>query len=557
MGQKDAIKAQNAANVAQEQVRKEQQALNYFNAMDNYYLRQYQDEQNKAIGDEIQKQEFQDAQIVADLKKDSQLRAFDLSEQRYREQLEINQAEYGRARDNLGRQFDSTVRQIDEQLVDQQRAYDIELAQASFSADEAQRARAAAFDEYGLRTREDALSIDRARDQLTRRGSIRDAGTARQSQFLQQDRADVESQSGEIRSLRTQQNLLVANREKSAQLEEFRARINLDSQLSNIAFQKEGQRMEGLAREGQAKARGRKGRSAVRSLQTTRALAGINTARLTNQAFFAKQDFQATQDAVALGLEAIGIEDDMAKVRETTALEQLATRSSRLTTQDTYDTAVSTAEAQADATEQLRLEEQESLLSDISFNRLEAGTAEADQALDEIAFSIGLSKDQLSMNKDRLGASLVSAVASIDDQLLALEQAKYKSDYNAHAARMLPPVFAPDAKAPYDVPLPEYIKPRPGAAPAPAYQAQYVAPPSQSGLSKALMIGGAIASVAAIPFTLGASAALGTAGLTSASLLSAGGVTGFGSMTIGTASAIGAGLGGLSTTLGIGAQATY
>ena len=185
MGQKDAIKAQNAANVAQEQVRKEQQALNYFNAMDNYYLRQYQDEQNKAIGDEIQKQEFQDAQIVADLKKDSQLRAFDLSEQRYREQLEINQAEYGRARDNLGRQFDSTVRQIDEQLVDQQRAYDIELAQASFSADEAQRARAAAFDEYGLRTREDALSIDRARDQLTRRGSIRDAGTARQSQFLQ------------------------------------------------------------------------------------------------------------------------------------------------------------------------------------------------------------------------------------------------------------------------------------------------------------------------------------------------------------------------------------
>ena len=117
--------------------------------------------------------------------------------------------------------------------------------------------------------------------------------------------------------------------------------------------------MEGLAREGQAKARGRKGRSAVRSLQTTRALAGINTARLTNQAFFAKKDFQATQDAVALGLEAIGIEDDMAKVRETTALEQLATRSSRLTTQDTYDTAVSTAEAQADATEQLRLEEQE------------------------------------------------------------------------------------------------------------------------------------------------------------------------------------------------------
>tara|TARA_Y100000401_G_scaffold48680_1_gene37854 strand:+ start:3160 stop:4812 length:1653 start_codon:yes stop_codon:yes gene_type:complete len=548
MGQKDAIKAQNAAALAQEQVRKENQALNYFNAMDNYYLRQYSDLQNKAIGDEIQQEEFKDALKVSDLQKDAQLRAFDLSEERYREQLQINQAEYNRAAGNLNRQFDSTIRGYDEQLKDQERAFGIELAQASFRQDAAQRVKDQVSARYGFQTREDALSINRARDQLTRRRAIRDAGTTRQSQFLEQDRADVESQRNEIRDLRTQQDLLRANREKSAQLEEFRAQTNLDSQLSNIAFQKEGQRIETLTRVGQSKARGQKGRSAVRALQTTRALGGINTARLTNQAFFAKQDFQATKESVALGLQAIGIEDEMAKVRETTALEQLATRSSRLTTQDTYDTAVSTAEAQADQTEESRLGEQESLLSDIALNQFQENTAEADQALNEIAFAIGVSKEQLSMNKDRLGASLVNSVASIDDQLLALDQAKYKSDYNAHAARMLPPVFAPDAKAPYDVPLPKYLKPRPGAAPAPAYQAQYVAPPSQSGLSKALMIGGAALSIAAIPFTMGAS--IGAAsGLTTLGAL--------GGMKIGTAAAIGTGLGAAGGVLGTASKYTY
>ena len=181
------------------------------------------------------------------------------------------------------------------------------------------------------------------------------------------------------------------------------------------------------------------------------------------------------------------------------------------------------AQAAGDATEQSRLNTQESLLADIAKSRFDFDTADADQRLDEISYAIGVSKEQLTMNKERLGASLAAATASIDDQLLALDQAKYKADYNAHAARMLPPEFAPDAKAPYDVPLPKYIEPRPGAAPAPAYQAQYVAPPEQGGLSQAPAIGGAALGIAAIPFTLGASlgaSAAAVAGLATTSAAS-------------------------------------
>ena len=548
--QKDVVKAQNAAAQAQAQARNEQQALDYFNAMDNFYLRQYQDVQNKTLTDKIQKDQFKEALTISDMKKDAQLRAFDLSEERYRDQLEINQAEFERAQGNLDSQFDSTLRSYEDQIGDQERAFEREEARAAFDERSITRQRDQAISQFDTQTRRDDLSITRARDQLNQRQSFRDAAQARQSGLLQQDRADIDTQTREIQNIRVQSDLIRQNREAAVDLEEARALLNRDSQLSNIAFQKQGQRIETLARVGQSKARGRKGRSADRSLQTTLALSGINIARLTNQAFYVQEEFSGTQAAVANRKAAIGFEDEISKIRETSALEQLGTRGQRLTTQDTYETATRAAEAKGDLTEQERLDTQRTLLADIGKSQLDFATGETDQQLEQIAYAMGVSKEQLTMNKERLGASLVSAVATLDDQLLALDQARYKADYNAHAARMLPPEFAPDAKAPYDVPLPKYIEPRPGAAPAPAYQAQYIPPPTQSGLGQALMIGGAALSVAAIPFTAGASAAIaggaaGTAGLGSALGLS----STLGGLTVGGAMATGTALGGLGTGL--------
>ena len=521
----DAVKAQNAAAQAATQARNEQQALDYFNAMDNFYLRQYSDKQNKTLTDQIQKDQFKDALQVSDMQKDAQLRAFDTAEERYREQLKVNEAEFNRAKSGLDSQFDSTLRSYEDQIVDQDRAFTQEFDRASFDRDTVQRRKTDIANQYGeggTQRRSDALSIQRARDALTRRASLRE-----------EDKTDITTQETEIQEVRKQTDLIIENQLAAADLEDARALLNRDSQLANIAFQKQGQRIETLARIGQAKARGRKGKSADRTLQTTLALSGINVARLTNQAFFAQKEYSGAQSVIANRKAAIGFQDQISKLRETAALDQLETRGNRLT-----------AETTADTTEGERLDTQETLLGDIASNQFTSGTAEADQQLDEIAYAIGLSREQLTMNKKRLGASLVSTVAAIDDQLLSLEQAKYKADYNAHAARMLPPEFAADAKAPYDVPLPKYIEPRPGAAPAPAYQAQYVPPPTQSGLSQALMIGGAALSIAAIPFTLGASAALaGGATAATSGAAFAGGA--FGSMSVGGAAALGAGLGGV------------
>ena len=548
--QPDVIKAQNAAAVAQEQQRNKQQALDYFNAMDNYYLRQYSDQVNKKYTEAIQQDDFENSLLVSDTKRDGLIRAFDESDRNYRQQLIVNESEFQRGKNNLERSFDDAVRSYDDQLTDQFRAFEQEQAKASFDQDRINRRQVQSASQFLTSTRENDLSISRARDQLNQRSALRQAGVDRQAGFLQQDQADLETQTQEIKDVRVQTELLKQNQERAADLEEARALLNRDSQLSNIAFQKEGQRIETLTRVGQAKSRGRKGRSADRTLQTTLALSGINVARLTNQAFFAKQEFSGTQDAVANRKQAIGFQNEISKIREISALSQLSTRGEKLLTQDTYDTAVTTAEAAGDQIESGRLDTQETLLRDIAIDRFEIDSAEYDQQLDEIAFAMGLSAEQLSMNQERLGSSLIAAATSIDDQLLALEQAKFKADYNAHAARMLPPEFAPDAKAPYDVPLPEYIQPRPGAAPAPAFMAQYVAPPQQSGLSKALMIGGAALSVAAIPFTLGSSVAL--AGGAAATGAFAGT-----SMTIGGAAALGTGLAGVGGTLSQFSRQTY
>ena len=114
---------------------------------------------------------------------------------------------------------------------------------------------------------------------------------------------------------------------------------------------------------------------------------------------------------------------------------------------------------------------------------------------------------------------------------------------------MLPPRFADDALAPYEIPTPEYIKPQPGAAPVGASPMIKIQQKQerQSGLSKALAIGGAVLSVAAIPFTMGASAMLGAAA----------GATGLFGMTAGALGATSAALGTAGAAANMASKYTY
>ena len=564
----DVIKAQNAASLAQEQQRKEQQALDYFNAMDNYYLRKYSDKVNKSLSDQIQADQFKDALAISDQRKDTQLRLFDESERRYRDQLEFNQDAFDTSRRRLESQYGDLVRTYDDQLTDQDRAFDAELASASFekrALDQRKAQLQAQFGEGGLQRRQDQLSLDTARSALTQRAAARSADATRQSSLQQaeeqfqaqtvgSEEAAIQRQRELIQQTRVQKDLIISNLEKQADLEELQAITNRDNQLSEIAFNRQGQRIESLRTIGQAKARGRKGVSADRTLNTTLALRGINVARLTKQVFFVNERFEQAQAATQIRRDDIGYQDALERLNEADAVAQLDKSQFDLTAQSGFDTAtrtaqntaataLRTAEASADARELERLDTQSSLYNDLALNQFAIGTDEADLQIDRLSYALGLSAEQLTMNKERLADSLISGVTNLDEQLLALEKAKYQADYNAHAARMLPPEFAPDARTPYDVPLPKYIEPRPGAAPAPAYMGSYIAPPSQSGLSQALMIGGAALSVAAIPFTLGASAAAAGA---SVSMLGISGAANLGAVA-GGLGGIGAGLSQLSS----------
>ena len=162
----DAVKSQNAAAQAATQANNEQQALDYFNAMDNFYLRQYTDQVNKDLTDQIKLDEFENALKISDIRKDAQIKAFDMSEQRYQDQLEVNQAEYERAQTNISNQFDSTLIGYQNQIADQDRAFQIEQDRASFDQDRLNRQKDQVRSQFDINTSQNALAIDRARDQL-------------------------------------------------------------------------------------------------------------------------------------------------------------------------------------------------------------------------------------------------------------------------------------------------------------------------------------------------------------------------------------------------------
>jgi hypothetical protein len=129
MGQQSKqVKYMNAANEAALEFQEEQSVRNYYQAMDNYYLNQYETEVTTELQDAQLKQQFEDSLKISDAQKEAQLQAYDLSEQRYRTQLQLNQRAYDETSENLNRRLGVTVDQYYDQFTDQQNAFQQQAA---------------------------------------------------------------------------------------------------------------------------------------------------------------------------------------------------------------------------------------------------------------------------------------------------------------------------------------------------------------------------------------------------------------------------------------------
>ena len=568
------VKYANAANEAALEFQEEQSVRNYYQAMDNYYLNQYETEVTTELQDAQLKQQFEDSLKISDAQREAQLQAYDISEQRYRTQLQLNQRAYDETSENLNRRLGVTVDQYYDQFTDQQNAFQQQAARSAIDARGQQNIIDFADDEFSI-----AEEQNRRAEVLERRSLLQESGLLgeqkiRDTALRQAETDSITAQRTQIEDTKNvqanirlkQQEQLQIDKDQVQKLKDLAATEDLDAQLafeqtlSNIAFQKQDQRLQGIQQKGKARARGRKGKSAERTINTTAALTGLSVAKLTNAAFFAteqrenqKSAYQTRTEQLALQEDSlkikgdmIGFEEQLEAIQRAAATSQLDAREDR-STADADFTAAQRKQRDAEVSQQLLETSDKRTLADsiagLARDRQQEG---AKLAIETIAQNIGFSAEQFELNAERLGASIISEADSVEEQLNRLEQQKYEADFNAFAARMLPPRFADDALAPYEIPTPEYIKPQPGAAPVGASPMIKIQQKQerQSGLSKALAIGGAVLSVAAIPFTAGAS-------------LAAAGVTGLGFLGTSAAAATGIGLSTAGAAANMASKYTY
>lgn len=379
-------------------------------------------------------------------------------------------------------------------------------------------------------------------------------------------RSALANNATELAKLSSQQNL-INNQISQLQSEKAIREERIDFQYNTTVRQSMDNmldnQLKSIQAQGSALARGQRGNSAQRAVSTIKAMNGINQARLTDginragesRATDIKESNLAdTQKRQQLNTSlAINQADiDRSNLREGEINDEWTLRSALINSE--YSKNVGDTNAEAARSRRKLAETREDSLNQLSetagdtkrnINRRlqddsrsirrnaednlrtlrsqsrdrELEVAQQENQIKLIAAQLGFDKEQLSMTKKQLGQSLRSAKASSRLTFDTLRRQAKQENINGFYAKMARPRFAGLPSAPYQVPPPTFTRIVKPAGPPPflnASKSGYLdatAQQGQSGLSKALQIGGSVLSLAAIPFTAGASAT-GVFGLT-------------------------------------------
>ena len=131
--------------------------------------------------------------------------------------------------------------------------------------------------------------------------------------------------------------------------------------------------------------------------------------------------------------------------------------------------------------------------------------AEKEQKLTDAQVSLqyNILEKRQNLSKRELGEKLLSANYAYEQSREDIYLDKFKADSQAYANLMSFPRFASAPKKPFVIPNPKYVSP-PMPIEVPKGQAPKQ-PPQRSGLSRALMIAGAVVGAATAPLTAGVS----------------------------------------------------
>ena len=234
---------------------------------------------------------------------------------------------------------------------------------------------------------------------------------------------------------------------------------------SETRYNQLNNQLESIVQKGAAQARGTKGRSANRVINSIAAMSGVNTQRFNDSLYRAEQSIEIQKTLTT-------------KQKLSILGDKKAEKGSA-----SYLGALGVQEAKVTAREK------------------QTKTA-AQSRQDNIAEMLGIDVEEFELSKEKLANSLMSAGESAKVQLEEIEAKAFEAKTQAYAQRMLKPRFGPALPKPFKTPKTEYVKPLP-----PIYQTKdsikagmgggYTRPQQTSGLSTALSIGSGIAGVAA------------------------------------------------------------
>lgn len=234
---------------------------------------------------------------------------------------------------------------------------------------------------------------------------------------------------------------------------------------SETRYNQLNNQLESIVQKGAAQARGTKGRSANRVINSIAAMSGVNTQRFNDSLYRAEQSIEIQKTLTTKQKLSI-LGDEKAEKGSASYLGALGVQKAK----------VAAREKQTKTAAQSRQ--------------------------DNIAEMLGIDVEEFELSKEKLANSLMSAGESAKVQLEEIEAKTFGAKTQAYAQRMLKPRFGPALPKPFKTPKTEYVKPLP-----PIYQTKdsikagmgggYTRPQQTSGLSTALSIGSGIAGVAA------------------------------------------------------------
>ena len=391
---------------------KAQALTNYEVSLNQFYSQQFQNQVNKDLKDAAAKDQYKLNMRIRDQREEAKLEAFERSEKRFIDQLIFNEEAERIALAGEDRVLQERILATAFQTDELNLQYQKQLIDSKYNYDEAERGITNAVADFDIEKEFIELEFDTQKQQ-------------------------VDSSRKKLK-LREQQNQADAN------TQQYENRLNR------------------IRNEGQVRAAGRRGASAQRTLQSVKALSGVNSALIADRLTKSQQAVEIEREILDAQSAKDGVSGFIGR-RRTSQIARATERKRQVTTS-------------------LRKRQ------------------------DEVAKALGITEEQFSMNREQLGRSLLSAGESYEIRLSKIKRDRFAADLNAYASRQLVPKVQPEIPKPFKTPVPVNIKPprpvKPVKTPT-AAQLQGNTNPVLQGIS------GAAGSVAAVASLFGPAGAPG------------------------------------------------